>query len=180
MDVYAAIEVEEFRNSPAPLADDAGAMALIYHHEGVVLLCQVADFVHGGDVAVHGEDAVCYDDAEALGLGLLEALLQFCHVCVGVTVAYGLAEAHAVYDGCVVEGVGDDGVFCRKERLEDTAVCVEAGGVKDGVFRMEVCRYCFFQLAVKVLLAADEADGRHAVAALVHGLLGGRYEAGVV
>ena len=42
------------------------------------------------------EDAVGYDDAETLCLGFLEAILQLGHVSVGVTVANGLAQTHAV------------------------------------------------------------------------------------
>ena len=105
VDVYAAVEVEELCHSPSVFAHYACAVALVYHHQGVVLFCQVADLVHRGDVAVHGEDTVCDDDAETLCLGLLEAFFKLCHISVCVAVTHGLAEAYAVYDGGVVEGV---------------------------------------------------------------------------
>ena len=73
-------------------------MALIDHDEGVILLCEVADLVHRGYIAVHGEHTVGADDAETLSLGLLEALLQLLHVGIGVAVALGLAETHAIDD----------------------------------------------------------------------------------
>ena len=99
---------------------------------------------------------------------------------VGVAEALGLAQADAVDDGGVVQGVGDDGVLGGQQGFEHAAVGVEAGGVEDGVVGMEVVGDGSFQLLVEVLGAADEADGGHAVAALLHGLFGGGDETGVV
>ena len=155
-------------------------MALVDHDEGVVFFGEVADFVHGGDVAVHGEDAVGGDDAESLGLGLFEALFELVHVSVGIAVAFGFAEAHAVDDGGVVEGVGDDGVLFGEEGLEEASVGVEAGGVEDGVLGVEVFGDGALELFVEVLGAADEAHGTHAVAVGVHGGFGGGDEARIV
>ena len=71
----------------------------------------------------------------------------------------------------MVERVGDDGVLCRQKRLEHTAVRVEAGGVQDGVFGVEIVGNGFFKLFVEILRPADEADGGHAVAARLHRFL---------
>ena len=90
------------------------------------------------------------------------------------------AEADAVDDGGVVEGIGDDGILFGEEGLEDTAVGVEAGGVEDGVLGAEELGDLLLKLLVEVLAAADEADGSHAEAAGVHALLGGGDELGVV
>ena len=180
VDIDAAIGVVELADAAAGLADDACGVALIDHDEGVVLLGEVADAVHGGDVAVHGEDAVGHDDAEALFLGGLELALEVVHVGVGVAVALGLAEAHAVDDAGVVEGVGDDGVLLGEQWLEDTAVGVEAGGVENGVLGVEEAADGGLQLLVDVLGAADEAHAGHAVAAAVHHPLGALDEARVV
>ena len=155
-------------------------MALIDHDQRVVLLGKGADLVQRGGVAVHGEDTVGDDDAETLLLGLLEALLQLVHVGVGVAVADGLAQTHAVDDRGVVQRVGDDGVLVGEQRLEDTAVRIEAGGVEDRVLGAEVVGDGLFELLVDVLAAADETDRRHAEAALVHRVLGGLDEARVV
>ena len=45
---------------------------------------------------------------------------------------------------------------------------------------MEILGDGFFQLTVDVLGSADETNGRHSVAALVHSLFGGCYQAGIV
>ena len=51
--VNAAIAVILLCDSVAGLADNAGGMALINHHEGVILLGQLANLVHRSDVAIH-------------------------------------------------------------------------------------------------------------------------------
>ena len=148
-------------------------MALVDHHQRIVLFRQGADLVERCGVAVHREYAVGNDDAEPLGLRLLQALFQFAHVGIGVTVTHGLAQTHAVDDRSVVQRVGDDGVLLRKERFEHAAVGVEAGGVENRVLRAEIVGYYLFQLLVDVLAAADETHGRHTVTAVVHGAFGG-------
>ena len=155
-------------------------MTLVNHNQSVVLLCEVANLVHRGDVAVHREHAVGDDDAEALCLCLLQTLLQFLHVGVCVAVAFCLAKAHTVDDGCMVEGIADDGVLFREERLEHTAVSVEASGIEDGVLRLEVVADGCLELFVDVLRAADEAHARHAEAPFCHHLCCSLYEARMV
>ena len=73
----------------------------------------------------------------------------------------------------MVQGIGNDGVLSGQQRFEHAAVRIEAGGIEDGILRMEEVGNGFLQLFVQVLRAADEADRRHAVTPLVHGLLGG-------
>ena len=104
-------------------------MRLVNHYESVVLLCQVADLVHRSHVAVHREHTIGADDAETLGLSLLQALLQLFHVGVGVAVALCLAQTHAVDDRSVVECVRDDCVLVGEERAEQAAVGIEAGSI---------------------------------------------------
>ena len=132
-------------------------MALVDHHEGVVLLGQVAYLVHWSHIAVHREHAIGADDAEALSLGLLEATLEVFHVGILIAIALCLAEAHTVDDGGMVEGVADDGVLVGEERAEQTTVGVEAGSVEDGVLGLEILRDGSLELLVDVLRAADEA-----------------------
>ena len=155
-------------------------MALIDHHEGIVLLCQVTDLIHRSDVAVHGEDPVGDDDAEACGLGFLEDALEVLHVGVLIAVALSLAQTHAVDDGGVVQGVADDSVLRAKERLEEPAIGIEARSVEDGVLGVEVTGDGLLQLLVQILRAADEAHRAHAEAMAIHSCLGRSHEAGVV
>ena len=70
----------------------------------------------------------------------------------------------------MVEGIADDGILLREERFEHTAVSIEASSIEDGVFGLEIVADGSLELLVDVLCAADEADARHAEAALLHHL----------
>ena len=129
VDIHTTVCLAQFAHAVARSAYNASRVRLVYHYESVVLLCQVADLVHRSDVAVHREHTVGADDAEALSLSLLQALLQFLHVGVGVAVALSLAQTHAVDDRSVVECVRDDSVLVGEERAEQTTVGVEAGSI---------------------------------------------------
>ena len=149
------------------LAHEAHGVGVVHHDEGVVLLSEVADALQVGDVPVHGEHAVGGDELDPAVLGLLQLGVEVVHVVVLVAEALGLAEADAVDDGGVVQLVGDDGVLGPQDGLEEAAVGVEAGGVKDGVLLANEPGDTPFQLLVDVLGAADEADGGKAEAPLV-------------
>ncbi len=70
---------------------------------------------------------------------------------------------------------------CRaEERLEDTAVGVEAAGEQDRVLGAQELGDSGLQFQVQVLGAADEADAGHAEAAVVHGVLGCFDDAGII
>ena len=125
--VDAAIAVILLGDSVAGLADNSGGVAFVNHHERVIFLGQLADPVHRSHVAVHREDSVRADDAEPLGLGLLEAALKVGHVRIGVAVADSLAQTHAIDDRSVVQRVGNDGVVSGEERLEHSTVGIKAG-----------------------------------------------------
>ena len=77
----------------------------------------------------------------------LQLRFQVGHVAVAVAEALGLAQAHAVDDRGVVQGIGDDRVVFAQQGFEQTAVGIEAGGVKDGVFGAEVSGDFRFQLS---------------------------------
>ncbi len=72
----------------------------------------------------------------------------------------------------MVERVGDDRIGFAEQWLEQAAVGVEAGGVKDGVLGAEELGDARFQLLVQVLGAADEAYRGHAEAMGVQRVLG--------
>ena len=80
----------------------------------------------------------------------------------------------------MVERVGDDGVIRAEERLEQSAVGIKAGGKKDGIVHAEKAGEGAFKFAVQIGCAADEAHGGHAVAVLLHGLVGSGNECGVI
>ena len=107
-------------------------------------------------VTIHREYTISNDDAEALCLSLLQALLELCHVCVSIAVALCLTKTYTVDDRCVVEGVRDDSILSCEQRLEYTTVSIEASSVEDSILSAEVVSDSLLQLLVNILAAADE------------------------
>ena len=62
-----------FVRAAAVLAHEAHGVRIVDHHQGVVLVGQIADARQVGDDAVHREDAVGGDQAEPGAGGLLQA-----------------------------------------------------------------------------------------------------------
>jgi len=58
----------------------------------------------------------------------------------------------------MIERVADDGIVTGEQRFKHAAVGIEAGSIKDGVFRAEEFSNLFFQLLVHVARSADETD----------------------
>ena len=82
-------------------------MAIVKMHDSLVLFGKRVNLVELGNDAVHREHAVGGDELEAGSgrIGRLELGFEVGHVVVGVAEALGFAQANAVDDGCVVEGV---------------------------------------------------------------------------
>src|SRR5690606_21397338 len=131
--------------------------------------------------AIHGEDTIGNDDLEtrAFRIGLLQLLFQIGHVVVGVAVARGLAEAHAIDDAGMVERIADDRILIIQQRLEYTAVGTETCRVEYGILRTVEIGDLLFKLLVYVLCTADEAYAGHAVAMAVQVLVGGLHHIGM-
>ena len=71
----------------------------------------------------------------------------------------------------MVQGIADDSILIGEQRLEHTAVGIEACGIENGIFRLEILRDGLLQLLVDVLRTTDETHRRHTEATLVHHLL---------
>ena len=160
----------------------ARSMRFVKVYQGTVFLGKLMNLVEAGYNTVHREYTVRRDEdgAGAVGLGLLQLGLKVCHIVVGVAVAGSLAQAHAVDDGGVVEGVGHDGVLLSEQSLKETTVGIEAGAEEDGVFGTQEVAETLFELPVQGLSTADETHGGHTEAPAVDSLFGGFLKLGVV
>ena len=167
-DVNLAAQTVQLGDAAARLAQHSSRVALVNHNHRVILVGQSADLVQRGGIAVHREDSVRHDDAETLSLRTLQAILQLRHVGVGIAVTYRLAQTYAVDDRGVVQSIRDDGVLLRQQRLENTAVGIEARGVENRILGTEVVRYGLLKLLVYILTSADETYRRHSEAARIH------------
>ena len=170
-DVDAVAYAEQLRCAAAARADEADRVRVVDHDEGVVAIGECADLVERGEIAVHREHTVGDDEAVAGIACLDEPGLELGHVAVGVAKPLRLAQAYAVDDRGVVEGIADDGVAFVQKRLEDAAVGVEAGAEQHCVLRAEERREPQLEVAVDRLRAADEAHGGHAVAPRIEGVV---------
>ena len=167
------VEHAEFLGRAAAAgAKMAGAVAIVDADNRVVLVGQLADVRQLRQVAVHAEDAVGEDHLESAVLGLFELGLQIGHVVVLVAEALRLAQTDAVDDAGVVQLVAQDRVLLAEQWFEQPAVGVEAGDVEDRVFLAEEVGDRLFELPVRLLRAADEADAGKTIAPLLQALVG--------
>ena len=136
-DIYLAEQAAVLMRPASPLAKEARGVAVVEMDDGVVFGRQFVNLVKLGNDAVHGKDAVRGNqlDAGAGGVRLLQLGFQVRHVVVGVAEALGLAEAHPVDDGGMVQGIGNNGVVRGQQPFEQAAVGVKAGGEENRVFR---------------------------------------------
>ena len=151
------------------VAHETHGVAVIHHHQGVEFLCQIADALQIGNVAVHGEDAVG-GDQDLLGTGFScchQLRPQVLHIVVLIAVTHGLAQAHAVDDGGMVQFVGDHRILLAQQGFKQTAVGIEAGGIEDGIVHAQEIGNLLLQLLVNGLGTADKADGGQTEAPVV-------------
>src|SRR6516165_6477128 len=166
-DVDALRDAALLGSAAARRTHEAGGVRVIDHHQRVVAFGEVTDLAQLRDEPVHREHAVARDEPGARPGRLFEALLELRHVAVGVAVALRLAQADAVDDARVVEGIGDHGIALIEKRFEQPAVGIEARGIQDHILAAEVTRQARLQRLVNLLRATDEAHRGHAVTELI-------------
>mmetsp|Transcript_4679 Transcript_4679/g.14605 ORF Transcript_4679/g.14605 Transcript_4679/m.14605 type:complete len:335 (+) Transcript_4679:682-1686(+) len=162
--------VVQFGRAAAGATEDASRVAFVNEQERFRLVRDSPQFRERGDVAVHREGAVRRDQLHTR-VTTLEFRAEIGEVEVGVTKSLGLAEANAVDDGRVVQGVRKHGVLRTQKRFEDTGVGVEGGRKEYGVLGAVEGADSGFEAFVDVLRAGDETDTREAEASRVEPVL---------
>ena len=172
-DVNTALYATMLSGTTTVFANEANSVAVVNHNQSVVFVSQVANTLQVADDTVHGEYAVGSNqfDSCASFVSLFELRLEVCHVVVFVTESLCFAQTNTVDDGSMVELIADNCVFRSQDGLEETAVCIEAGGVEDGVIGAEEAGDLLLKLFVDILSTADETNGSNAVASLIVGSL---------
>ena len=170
--VDAIHDVAIFMRAATGRADKAHRMGVIYHHQRIELVGEIADAAQVGDHPVHREDAVGGDKnmARAFLPRLNQTGAQRLHIVIGVAIALRLAEPYAVDNRSVIERVGNNRVFRVEQRFKQAAVGIEAGGIENGILHAEKRRQLFLQLLMRVLRAADKAHRCHAETVRFHAL----------
>ena len=160
----------------------AGGMAIIHHDHGVILIGQGADLRQFRQIAIHREHPIGgdHDMAGTIGARLFKPGFQVVHIAVEVAVAFGLAQAHAVDNGRMIQTVRDNGVLWPQEGLEQPTIGVKTGRKQDGVIFVQKLGQTLLQLSVNILGAADKADRGHAEALVIHDASRGCDQIGVI
>jgi hypothetical protein len=84
----------------------------------------------------------------------------------GIAKALRFAQANAVDQARVIQGVADNRIAFVEKRLEQARIRIEAGAVEDGVGRSQKMGDVLFEMFMKILGPANESDGRHPIAML--------------
>ena len=152
---------------------ETNCMAVVDHNQSIVFVCQVANTLQVADDTVHGEYAVGSNQFDSCAgfVSLFEFCLEVCHVVVFVTESLCFAQTNTVNDGSVVELIADNCIVSSQDGLEQTAVCIEAGGVQDGIIGAQEAGNLLLELFVNILGAADETNGSNAVTSFIIGSL---------
>ncbi len=173
LDVDLDLVVEVLLDALAGGADDAEGVGLVDHEEGVVGVADLAQVDQGGDVAVHGVDAVDDDEADAGVGGGGQAALEVGDVVVAEAGDGGAGELAAVDDAGVVVLVDEDGVAGADDGADGADVGGVAGAEDQGAFAAGDLGDLGLQLLVQGGGAGQGAHPVVAGAVAVDGGLGG-------
>lgn len=158
IDALGAVEVIDRAATVA--AEHTAGVGVIDHHDGSILVGEIAELVDGADVAIHREDAVGDEElAAGLVLNFLEQLFGVGDVFVAEDFDLGAGEACSVDDAGVVELVGEDEVFFAEDGGDSASVGGEAGLKDDAGFDSLKGSDLLFQLHMDAHGSSDGANG---------------------
>src|SRR4029077_10757010 len=122
--------------------------------------------------SVHRETAVRGNESEARILCGAELGFEIGHVVVLVTKALRFAEPDAIDDAGVIQFIADHRVFVGEQRLEQAAVCIATGWIKNRIFGAEEFGKRCFEFLVNVLCATNKTHTRHSKSVRLESLFG--------
>ena len=148
---------------------ETNCMAIVNHNQSVVFICQVANTFQVADDTVHGEYTVSSNqfDSCACLVSLFQFSFEVFHVVVFVSESLSFAETYTIDDGSMVEFVTDNSVVSCQDCFEQTAVCIEAGGVQNGVICAQEVGDLLLELFMNILCTADETYGSNTVTSFI-------------
>ena len=172
--------MEVVDDSPSAFTEDSLSVRVVDHQEGVVAGGQLGQFGQGGDVSVHGENAVG-DDQAATTLFLLQLLFEVVGVAVFENDPPRLGETASVDDGGMVQLVGEEHVFRGGDEGGDgSQVRAEARLEGDRGFRSLEGGHFFLHFQVNLHGSGDGTDRRRAHSILLDSLDGSLFQLRVV
>ena len=104
-------------------------MTFVDHHDGIILIGQVADFIELSNGTVHAERSIGNDDAAAQVCTFLQFFFQIGHIVVFITVTLSLAKSHPINDRRMVERIADDGILFIEQGFKNTAIGIKGSSI---------------------------------------------------
>ena len=168
--VHLILQPEVAGGSTTALTQHAQSVGIVHHDPCAVLLGQRTNFRQLGDVAAHGEYAVCDDEGAVLLRHPLQLLLQIRHI--AVAVAQHLAVAHLApgVDGSVVLPVADHIVVPPHQCADDTHVGLEPCAEGDDAGLTQKLPQFLLQLQMHLEGAVEEPGATAPGAVLLQGM----------
>ena len=155
--IHVRLDAEMLGRSAAMLAEHTETVGVVDHHSRTEALGQGHQLRQRRQIALHREHPIDHDQL-ALGLGRVsELLLQVGHVVVAELVVAAEAQAAAVDDAGVIEGVEECDVRSVQQTREDAQVHLEAGRERKGLLAAHELGDTLFQLDVDVEGAVEQA-----------------------
>ena len=147
----------------------ANGMAVINHNQRIVFISKITYTFQIADDSVHREHTVCCDqfDSCACFICSFQLCFQVFHIVVFITETFCFAETYSVDDGCVIQFITDDCIFCCQDRLKKATVCIKAGRVKNRVIGSEEAGDLLLELFMNVLCSTDKTDRCNSVSLFI-------------
>ena len=132
-------------------------MAVVDHRQRVMFTGEFTDRAEVGDRTVHREHAIGHDQAIIAVLGGIELCLQVTHIVVLIAKSLRFGQPHAINDAGVIQGVRNDRILFPENSLEEPAIGVKTGRIKDGVLCTQILTDTMLKLLVERLGSTYEA-----------------------
>jgi len=159
---------------PPAIAEDAGRMSVVHHHDAIIFFSEVTKGRQVGDVAVHRKYAVGDEELLAVPVfSFLQNALAIGRVFMLEDLDRRLGQAAAVNDGGVVELVGDDQIILAKDCGNSSGIGGEARLKYDAGFHFLESRDLLLEIHVHLHRAGDRADRARAHSEFANRINGG-------
>src|ERR1700690_620062 len=179
LNIHAAVAAQMIHGAATAIAEDAGGVRVVYHHDAIVFFGEIAERGERGDIAFHGKNTVGDEQLFAVPrFGFFQDALAIGYVLVLENFDGGFREAAAVNDGGVIQLVGNDQIVFAEQRGDGTCVGRKAGLKHDAGFRMFEARDLLFEIHVHFHRACNRANRAGADAEFSSGVNGGAAELG--
>ena len=153
--------------------DKTDRVGVVYHHQGIVFICQIANAFQVGNHAVHREHTIGGNQhmTRTGFTRFFQTCFQLLYIVVGIAIAFSFTQTHTINNRRVVQCVGDNGVFRAQQRFKQATVSIKAGRVENRIFHPQECRQFLFKLFMAVLSAANKTHRSHAETVRIHSRL---------